>query len=179
MNDSNAELEQQQFRATNARVIATLGYEREIERLKTAITGWIARCSNEMRDALDWQFDSDSKYFRPSTVFACYRAVYGDPIPDRIIHTALVIEIFHNVSLIVDDILDKSEYRRAKQTLHTRFGELKALMVSGYMTAEGFRLVADDPPLVVLFSELMSRLGVAECMQWRLRQQPLGVEDWR
>ena len=26
---------------------------------------------------------------------------------------------------------------------------------------------------------LLKRLGVAECMQWRLRRQPLGVEDWR
>ena len=25
----------------------------------------------------------------------------------------------------------------------------------------------------------LKRLGVAECMQWRLRRQPLGVEDWR
>jgi geranylgeranyl pyrophosphate synthase len=30
-----------------------------------------------------------------------------------------------------------------------------------------------------LFSELLKRLGVAECLQWRLRRQPLGVEDWR
>jgi geranylgeranyl diphosphate synthase, type I len=26
---------------------------------------------------------------------------------------------------------------------------------------------------------LLKRLAVAECMQWRLRRQPLGVEDWR
>jgi geranylgeranyl pyrophosphate synthase len=25
----------------------------------------------------------------------------------------------------------------------------------------------------------MQRLGAAECFQWRLRRQPLGVEDWR
>jgi geranylgeranyl pyrophosphate synthase len=29
-----------------------------------------------------------------------------------------------------------------------------------------------------LLSELMQRLGVAECMQWRLRRQALGVADW-
>ena len=40
-----------------------------------------------------------------------------------------------------------------------------------------------SPPLVrlnvQLLSELVKRLGVAEVMQWRLRRQPLGVEDWR
>jgi geranylgeranyl pyrophosphate synthase len=32
---------------------------------------------------------------------------------------------------------------------------------------------------VILLAELMQRLGVAECLQWRLRRNPLGVEDWR
>src|SRR6266403_6413662 len=37
---------------------------------------------------------------------------------------------------------------------------------------------AADPHDVQLFSDLLKRLGVAECAQWRLRRQPLGVEDW-
>ena len=52
-------------------------------------------------------------------------------------------------------------------------------MTSGYIVADGFQMVSDDSRVVGLFAELMKRLGVAECLQWRLRQQPLGVEDWR
>jgi geranylgeranyl pyrophosphate synthase len=52
-------------------------------------------------------------------------------------------------------------------------------MLAGYITADGYRLIQDDPHDIRLFSELLKRLGVAECMQWRLRRQPLGVEDWR
>ena len=64
-------------------------------------------------------------------------------------------------------------------------------MVSGYIVADGYDILrndaahggaADDEALrydIKLFSELMKRLGVAECMQWRLRRRPLGVEDWR
>jgi geranylgeranyl pyrophosphate synthase len=51
-------------------------------------------------------------------------------------------------------------------------------MASGYIMADGYQMVADDPFDIQLFSELMKRLGVAECLQWRLRRQPLGVEDW-
>jgi geranylgeranyl pyrophosphate synthase len=83
------------------------------------------------------------------------------------------------VSLIIDDIVDRSETRRGRATLHTRFGELKALMVSGYIVAEGYRTLGADLQAIGLFSELLKRLGVAECMQWRLRRQMLGVEDWR
>jgi geranylgeranyl pyrophosphate synthase len=52
-------------------------------------------------------------------------------------------------------------------------------MTSGFLTAGGFRLVENDRYSVRLLAELMQRLGVAECLQWRLRRYPLGVEDWR
>ena len=52
-------------------------------------------------------------------------------------------------------------------------------MTSGYIGFAGTQLVATDPYSVRLIAELMQRLGSAECFQWRLRRQPLGVEDWR
>jgi geranylgeranyl pyrophosphate synthase len=120
-----------------------------------------------------------SKYFRPLTIFSSYRAVDQGPIPERIMQSALVIELFHNVSLVIDDIVDRSPTRRGRATMHTKFGELSALMTSGYIVAEGYLQLKDDLTGIALFSELLKRLAVAECLQWRLRRQPLGVEDWR
>jgi geranylgeranyl pyrophosphate synthase len=94
-------------------------------------------------------------------------------------HSALVIEFFHNVSLIIDDIVDKSPMRRGRPTLHRRFGELSALMTAGYTVADGYARLARDLQAIELFSELLKRLGVAECMQWRLGRTPLGVEEDR
>jgi geranylgeranyl pyrophosphate synthase len=96
-----------------------------------------------------------------------------------VIESALSIEVLHNVSLIIDDIVDKSDKRRGRDTLHCRFGELNAIMTAGYMVAETFAVSRSDPYSISLFAELLKRLGVAECRQWRLRRQPLGVEDWR
>jgi geranylgeranyl pyrophosphate synthase len=95
-----------------------------------------------------------------------------------VVRSAVVLEMMHNVSLIIDDILDQSDERRGKQTLHRKFGQLPALMASGYIVADGFRMSAEDPYDIALFSDLLKRLGVAECAQWRLRRQPLGVDDW-
>src|ERR1700691_1950408 len=147
--------------------------------LRQRIAAWVESCDLEMREALEWQFLAGSKYFRPMTIFACYRSLIPGPIPERIISSAVVIEFFHNVSLVIDDIVDRSPERRGRATLHTRFGELNALMVSGYIVADGYRYLGADLQAIGLFSELLKRLGVAECMQWRLRRQMLGVEDWR
>lgn len=166
--------------ATSASVIDALGFADEMAELRSRIGTWVAACDHEMREALEWQFLGGSKYFRPLTIFACHRAVHGPgPIPPRIMTSALVIEFFHNVSLVIDDIVDRSPERRSRATMHTRFGELAALMTSGYIVAEGYLQLGDDLEAIGLFSELLKRLGVAECMQWRLRRQPLGVEDWR
>ena len=160
-------------------VVAQLGFEAEMARLREDLAAWIARCDDEMRDLLRWQFQGGSKFFRPLTIFSCYRAIYQGAIPPGLIRSACVLEMFHNVSLIVDDILDHSPYRRGVPTLHARFGTLPALMASGYIVADGYEMVRHDPHDIRLFGELLKRLGVAECLQWRLRRQPLGVEDWR
>ena len=116
-------------------VIARLGFESEMIRLRERIARWIDGCSDELREALEWQFLTGSKYFRPLTIFSCYRATREGPIPEQIMQSALVIELFHNVSLIIDDIVDRSPTRRGRATMHTKFGELSALMTSGYIVA--------------------------------------------
>jgi geranylgeranyl diphosphate synthase, type I len=163
----------------NEAVIADLGFAVEMRRLRSEFELWIIRCDDEMREALEWQLLGPSKYFRPLTVFCCSRAVNGPCLSMEAIRSAFVVELFHNVSLIIDDIVDHSRHRRGKLTLHCRFGTLRALMTAGYIVAEGYHLSENDPQAVRLLSELLQRLGVAECLQWRLRQQPLGVEDWR
>lgn len=125
------------------------------------------------------QLSGRAKYFRPMTVFACCHAVTPRPVSARVLRAAAAVELIHNVALIVDDILDRSRYRRGRLSLHCRYGFLPALMTAGYMGFAGPQLVAADAYSVRLVAELMQRLGAAECFQWRLRRQPLGVEDWR
>ena len=165
--------------ASGTSIVYDLNFEPEMRELRAQIARWIDQSDAEMHEALKWQFVAGSKYFRPLTVFSCYRAMHQGEVPSSIIRGALLIELFHNVSLVIDDIVDQSEYRREQLTLHTKFGQLTALMTSGYIVADGYRVAGDDLQASNLLSELLKRLAVAECMQWRLRRQPLGVEDWR
>jgi geranylgeranyl pyrophosphate synthase len=156
-----------------------LGLSSELQQLRAELGDWMEQSDPEMREPLRWQLADASKFFRPLTIFACYRAAFDRAIPPATIQIAAALELFHNVSLIIDDILDRSRFRRRKLTLHCRYGELRALMTAGYMTAGGFDIVKRDAYAVGLLAELMRRLGIAECVQWRLRRRPLGVADWR
>ena len=156
-----------------------LALDRATADLASHIRQWIEASDAELREPLRWQLSAASKLFRPLTVFACHRAVAGPAMSPQVMRSAVAIELFHNMTLIVDDLLDRSRFRRGKLTLHCRFGELPALMTAGYLSAATFRLLKSDAYAVGLLAELMQRLGVAECVQWRLRRRPLGVGDWR
>lgn len=160
-------------------IVAALGFADQIARLRQIIQNWVCSSDPAMRDMLEWQFSPRSKYFRPLTIFACYRAQFGDGIPETVIQRAAVLEMMHNVSLIIDDILDRSQKRRGVETLHCRFGLLPALMAAGYIVAEGYRMAAGQPYDISLLSELLRRLGIAECVQWATRRQPAEYKDWR
>lgn len=56
----------------------------------------------------------------------------GEIIPDTY-HLATAIELFHNFTLIHDDIMDKAPLRRGLETVHTKFGEPTALLSGDVM----------------------------------------------
>jgi geranylgeranyl pyrophosphate synthase len=159
-------------------VIAQLDAATEIQLLRDRLAAWLETVDDELRDPLGWALAGTPKHFRPLTLFACHRAVYKTPAAVTV-ELAFAVELVHNMALIVDDILDESDERRGIATVERKFGRLTALMASGYFVADAFDACADDPFAIRHLSELMRRLGAAECMQWRLRRRPLGVEDWR
>jgi geranylgeranyl pyrophosphate synthase len=160
-------------------VVSALGATREIELLRERVDEWLAAVDDELREPLASAFAGQPKYFRPLTLFACRRALGEERLGEESVELALVIELVHNMSLVVDDVLDGSELRRGVPTLQAGFGRLHALMASGYLVADAFELVSGDPFATRHVAELLRRLAGAECLQWRLRRQPLGTEDWR
>ena len=52
------------------------------------------------------------------------------PAGDDAMHAATAIELFHNFTLVHDDIMDKAPLRRGKETIHAKYG-LTAGILSG------------------------------------------------
>ncbi|MBU0536010.1 MAG: geranylgeranyl reductase family protein [Nanoarchaeota archaeon] len=62
--------------------------------------------------------------------------------PQRALEFSIIYEIFHTASLIHDDIIDESEMRRGRQTLHKRCGLAKAIIVGDLMLTKCFSLIS-------------------------------------
>ena len=61
-----------------------------------------------------------------------------DTITPDAFHVATAIELFHNFTLIHDDIMDKAPLRRGMETVHTKFGENTALLAGDVMLIKAY-----------------------------------------
>lgn len=77
------------------------------------------------------------KRLRPVLVLLSYN-LFSDDI-EKALPAALAIEVFHNFTLLHDDIMDNASVRRAKPTVHCKFGENAAILSGDVMSFISFR----------------------------------------
>ena len=53
-------------------------------------------------------------------------------------HVGTAIELFHNFTLIHDDIMDKAPLRRGMETVHTKYGDSTALLAGDVMLVKAY-----------------------------------------
>ena len=61
-----------------------------------------------------------------------------DEITPDAYHVATAIELFHNFTLIHDDIMDKAPLRRGMETVHTKYGDSTALLTGDVMLIKAY-----------------------------------------
>src|SRR5690349_3890891 len=76
------------------------------------------------------------KLIRP--VFCLMGNELFDEINPDAWHVATAIELFHNFTLIHDDIMDKAPLRRGNETVHAKFGENTALLAGDVMLVAAY-----------------------------------------
>lgn len=81
------------------------------------------------------------KRFRPLLVLLSASA-FGS-LDKRAFKAALAVEIFHNFSLVHDDIMDQAPLRRGKETVHAKWDENTAILSGDAMLIEAYKLLAE------------------------------------
>lgn len=83
---------------------------------------------------------------------------------ERAIHAALAIELFHNFSLIHDDIMDNAPLRRGKPTVHEKWNNNIAILSGDAMLVEAYKQIAQVPAEVMPRAlEIFSRTAEEVC----------------
>jgi geranylgeranyl diphosphate synthase type I len=103
------------------------------------------------------------KRVRPAvTVLAC-EAVGGSP--DDAVDFAVGIELVHNASLVIDDIIDRSAVRRGTPSAWEAFGYGPAIVASDGLLGEAFALFSEDERAMRIVAEAMVELGEGEATE--------------
>lgn len=95
------------------------------------------------------------KRVRPALALMSYN-LYKEDIK-RVIPIALGIEIFHNFTLLHDDLMDRADMRRGNPTVHIKWNDNTAVLSGDAMLIEAYKeIVKTDPlylqPVLDLFS---------------------------
>jgi geranylgeranyl diphosphate synthase type II len=91
-------------------------------------------------DAAQYILDLGGKRVRPVAVLLAQEMFA--PLKADALHAATAIELFHNFSLIHDDIMDKAPLRRGKDTVHSIYGESTALLAGDVMLVRAYEQFA-------------------------------------
>ncbi|WP_265108925.1 polyprenyl synthetase family protein [Halosolutus halophilus] len=106
---------------------------------------------------------SGGKRVRPMvTILAC--ETVGGSAEDAV-DFGVGIELVHNASLVVDDIIDRSELRRGTTSAWTEFGHGPAIIASDGLLGEAFALFSADPNATQVVAEAMVELGIGEATE--------------
>ncbi|MDZ4699472.1 MAG: polyprenyl synthetase family protein [Rhodothermales bacterium] len=94
---------------------------------------------------------ASGKRVRPVLLLLTAEALGADRV--RALPAALAVEVFHNFTLVHDDIMDHALTRRGAATVHARWDESTAILCGDYLVALSYDLLArvDSPHLPDLF----------------------------
>lgn len=83
---------------------------------------------------------------------------------DEAVMPALGIEVFHNFTLIHDDIIDKADMRRGSPTVHSKWGSDQAILSGDVMAFVAVDCIGQVPEKVLLKTlRLFNRTAIEVC----------------
>ena len=157
---------------------------------------------NKAIESLDWNkeprglyepiaytLSAGGKRLRPTLALIAAEAIVngglisGDAI-EQTLPAALALEVFHNFTLLHDDVMDRAEVRRGRPTVHVKWNDNTAILSGDQMLIEAYKLLSDVPadklPQVLKWFNEMAT-GICEGQQYDVdfeHMSQVGIEDY-
>lgn len=112
----------------------------------------------ELYDPIEYIMSLGGKRLRPLLTLMSY-SLFKDN-PETIVRQALAIEIFHNFTLMHDDIMDEAPLRRGKPTVHEKWNANTAILSGDVMLVKAYEWLVDSDHFS---KELLSKFNQCAC----------------
>ena len=121
-----------------------------------------------------YELSLGGKRIRPVLMLMSYE-LYRDDV-ESIIPTALGLEMYHNYTLLHDDVMDRADMRRGKPTVHKVWNENTAILSGDAMLVLAYQLMGQAKadylkPVLDLFTETALEIGEGQQYDMEFEQR--------
>jgi geranylgeranyl diphosphate synthase type II len=116
----------------------------------------------ELFEPIQYTLDMGGKRIRPCLALMVH-LLFSDN-PEEVLEPAIGIEVFHNFTLLHDDIMDNASLRRNQQTVHMKWNQNTAILSGDAMLILAYHLIAKAPASILpRIVELFNRTALEVC----------------
>jgi geranylgeranyl diphosphate synthase type II len=116
----------------------------------------------ELYEPITYLMSLGGKRLRPALVLMA-TDLFGGDVNDAIA-PALAVELFHNFTLMHDDIMDKAPLRRGKPTVHAKWGDSVAILSGDVMFVKAYKMMIQvRPEILADVLEVFNATAVGVC----------------
>lgn len=99
--------------------------------------------ATQLYDPVRYTLETGGKRLRPTLVLMAAN-IFNEDIQSAIT-PAIGLEMYHNFTLLHDDVMDKAPDRRGRPTVHVKWNDNTAILSGDGMQALAYRLIAEAP----------------------------------
>lgn len=145
--------------------------DNELGRVETLVNKQLTDCPDKtgVGRLLEHFSACSGKMLRPGLVLLAGKSV-GE-ITDRHIHTAAIVEMIHNATLLHDDVIDEGQKRRGLPTINSLCGNESAVLLGDFLLSRVLKMCVDlEPRFQRIIADATARICEGELMQTAQKQ---------
>ncbi len=127
--------------------------QKDLMEMNQVIESRLFNRSPLIQDIARYIINSGGKRFRPVLLLLIAKA-FGY-VGSRHINLAAAVEFIHTATLLHDDVVDHSKFRRGKLTANDKWDNKSSILVGDFLFSQSFLLMSEDKDMQVL--EVLSK----------------------
>ncbi len=131
-----------------------------VEKFSTSL----ANTPPELYEPIRYMLSLGGKRIRPLFVLTACK-LYKEET-EKALSSALAVELFHNFTLVHDDIMDNAPIRRGQPTVHQKWNNNVAILSGDVMMVKAIQLISDsklEPQILINVLSTFNEMAIGVC----------------